>query len=190
MPSQELPLQLETVAYVNTVVQNLPASTHQLERIRQHQEEDEVCQQVAAYCQSGWPSKQAMTGAVRLYDPVATELSVEKGLLMRGSRSVLPAALRLEMLDKLHTGHQGITKCRERARHARFAHKFQFEHTTSPHYPQSNGEAERAVRTVKSLLKKEGDPYLALMSYRATPLQNGFSPSELLMSRRLRTTVP
>ena len=109
-------LQLETAAYVNSVIQNLPASTHQLERIKQHQQEDEVCQQVANYCQSGWPSKQVMSGAVRLYHPVATELSVENGLLMRGSRIVIPAALRLEMLDKLHTGHQGITKCRERAR--------------------------------------------------------------------------
>ena len=109
-------LQLETAAYVNTVISNLPATERQLERIRQHQEEDEVCQQLAVYCQSGWPSKQALAGAVRLYHPVATELSVENGLLMRGSRIVIPAALRLEMLDRLHTGHQGITKCRERAR--------------------------------------------------------------------------
>ena len=28
------------------------------------------------------------------------------------------------------------------------------------------------------------------MSYRATPLQIGYSPSELLMGRKLRTTVP
>ena len=75
--------------------------------------------------------------------------------------------------------------------YAKFAQEFQFEHiTSSPHYPQSNGESECAVKTVKSLLKKEGDPYLDLMSYRATPLQNGFSPSGLLISRRLRTTVP
>jgi len=31
---------------------------------------------------------------------------------------------------------------------------------------------------------------LALLAYKATPLQNGYSPSELLMSRKLRTTVP
>ena len=75
--------------------------------------------------------------------------------------------------------------------YAAFARQFQFEHvTSSPHYPQSNGEAERAVQTVKNLLKKEGDPYLALLSYRATPLKCGFSPSELLMSRKLWTNVP
>lgn len=32
--------------------------------------------------------------------------------------------------------------------------------------------------------------YFALLAYRTPPLQNGFSPSELLMCRSLRTTVP
>ena len=109
-------LQQETAVYVNTVVQSLPVTERQLERIRQHQKEDEVCQQVAAYCQSGWPSRQTIAEAVRHYYPVAAELSVENGLLMQGSRIVKPAALWLEMLDRIHTGHQGITKCRERAR--------------------------------------------------------------------------
>ena len=91
--------------YVNIVVQSLPATERQLKKIRQHQEEDEVCQQVAAYCQSGWPSRQMIAGAVQHYCPVAAELSVENGLLMRGSRIIIPAALRLEMLDRIHTGH-------------------------------------------------------------------------------------
>ena len=73
----------------------------------------------------------------------------------------------------------------------KFMREYQCQHvTSSPLYPQSNGEAERAVKTIKGLLKKEGDPYLALLSYRATPLQIGYSPSELLMGRKLRTTVP
>ena len=59
--------------------------------------------------------------------------------------------------------------------------------TSSSRYPQANGEAERAIRTVKSLLKKNSDRYSAIMSYHTAPLQNGLSPSEFLMGRRLCT---
>ena len=40
---------------------------------------------------------------------------------------------------------------------------------------------------IKSIL--EEDPYLGLLSYRSTPLRFGRSPVELLMNRKLRTTV-
>ena len=46
---------------------------------------------------------------------------------------------------------------------AQFAQNYGFVHvTSSPKYPQSNGAAERAVRTVKSLLMKNSDPYTRL----------------------------
>ena len=254
------------------------------------------------YCQSGWPQQHTIAESAKPYHSVASELTVEKGLLMRGSRVVIPPALRAGMLSKLHDGHQGIVKCRERAKnsmwwpglskqledvvkncqeclkntsqrseplqssmlpqlpwqkigtdlfdwnkstyllivdyfsrwieiarlskltseeiilhtrsifaryripevvmsdngpqfssekYAEFAQQYGFEHiTSSPYYPQSNGEAERAVKTIKSLLKKSGDHYLALLAYRSTPLECGYSPAQLLMSRHLRTTLP
>lgn len=72
-----------------------------------------------------------------------------------------------------------------------FAEEYQFTHTTSsPRYPQSNGEAERAVQTVKKLLKKADDSHIALLMYRASPLVSDVSPAEILMGRKLRTEVP
>ena len=73
-----------------------------------------------------------------------------------------------------------------------FATTYGFQHvTSSPHYPQSNGLAERTVKTVKSLLENAADPNLALLSYRATPLPwCHLSPAELLMGRKIHTDVP
>ena len=60
-----------------------------------------------------------------------------------------------------------------------------FTHTTnSPHFPQSNGEAEQAVQTAKIL--RQDDMFLALMAYRST----SESPSKLLMGRQINTRLP
>ncbi len=52
-----------------------------------------------------------------------------------------------------------------------FADSYGFQHcTSSPHFPQSNGQAERTVQTVKRLMSSSSDLPLALLSHRATPL--------------------
>ena len=66
-----------------------------------------------------------------------------------------------------------------------------FSHvTSSPGHASGNGEVEQAVHTVKELLYAAQDPYSALLKYRSTPLANGYSPAELLMSRKIRTKLP
>ena len=302
MDPQAQDFNAEVEAYLNIVQQNLPASETQLVNIQHQQEADEVCQQLVTYCSTSWPNQAEISTLIRPYLPVASELSVVHGLLMRGTRIVIPKAMRKGILEKLHEGHQGIAKTRERARQSvwwpglssqieqmvktcqtcckfqsqgaqplipstlpslpwqnvamdifewkkssflltvdyysryieiaklsrltstevivhtksifarhgipekvvsdngpqfssrefsQFASTYCFDHlTSSPYFPQSNGEAERAVRTIKQLLKKADDPYVALLAYRNTPLHLGFSPAQLLMSRRLRTSVP
>ena len=58
-----------------------------------------------------------------------------------------------------------------------------------PDTPQSNGLAERSVRTVKTLWSKTKDKMEALLSYRATPLSFGHSLAELMFGRDLRSPL-
>ena len=67
--------------------------------------------------------------------------------------------------------------------------------TSSPHYPQSNGLAEKYVQIVKNLFykaKEEGtDLYKSLMIYRNTPLSHKLqSPMQILQSQTARTQLP
>ena len=72
-----------------------------------------------------------------------------------------------------------------------FASEYNFKHiTSSPHYPQSNGQAEKAVYISKMIFREE-DPVRTLMTYRSTPLPSlGESPASLMMGRQIRTSLP
>ena len=77
-----------------------------------------------------------------------------------------------------------------------FAQRWDFEHvTSSPRYAQSSGHVERAIGTVKNLVKKAmedgSDVQLALLNFRNT-VREGYSasPAQLLFGRRCRTLLP
>ena len=69
---------------------------------------------------------------------------------------------------------------------------------TSPHYPQSNGHAEAAVKSVKHLIMKVAptgnidceDFDRGLLEVRNTPNHSGRSPAQVLYGHPLRTCVP
>lgn len=67
--------------------------------------------------------------------------------------------------------------------------------TSSPHYPRSNGMAEKAVHIAKKLLIKAKEDNVDyrdfLLSHNNTCISGlQFSPSQILNSRRVRTLVP
>ena len=68
------------------------------------------------YCEGGWPSSRSVCHDLQTFYQVRDDLAYQKGLLLKGDRIVIFLALQKEILNKLHQGHQGITKNRARAR--------------------------------------------------------------------------
>ncbi|XP_049885516.1 uncharacterized protein K02A2.6-like [Pectinophora gossypiella] len=76
-----------------------------------------------------------------------------------------------------------------------FQKQWQFEHRiSSPHFPRSNGLAERYVQEAKTLMKKciedNTDIQLALLHHRNTPRLDLGSPAQRLFNRRTKTLLP
>ena len=290
-------------AHVNMVMDTLPASGSFKDRLVAATANDEVLQRVIVCVTNGWRKGQCMA-----YENFKCELSVVDGILLKGTRMVIPQELRGEMLDVVHVGHLGAEKQKRMAREciywpnmnrdidmrvqncaaclkyrpaqskethletecrrlspwdrvgvdmfqwkgkqylvcvdyysnypeiamctsttsanvighlksifsrhgiprivvsdngpqfssgefSAFSKNYGFIHqTSSPKYPQANGQAEKAVGIIKQLLSRASergeDPYLAILAYRKAPREMGMSPAELLMGRRLRSQLP
>ena len=94
--------------HIDAVEQAFPSSDEKIALIHKATDEDEVCTEIVDFCWKGWPN---LIGYFRERDNIA----FKNGLLLMGSRLIISAALQKHMLDKIHTGDQGINKCRERA---------------------------------------------------------------------------
>ena len=293
----------EVALYLHSIEER-HTSQAKLAELREATALDNELQQVIDMTISGWPvyAKDVPSDLVKFHE-LRGHLSVSDGLLLFDDRIYVPQSMQKCVLSKLHDGHQGITKCRERARTSVYwiglssdikntvescehCQKFQkanrkeplmpipiperpwsriaadlcdfdgimylvvidyysrylelvrlhsvttravvtrFQEmfarwglpdcivsdngpqfvsaefqafckplgighiTSSPHFPQSNGMAERAVQIAKSILRQP-DPLTGLMVYRATPTSaTGYSPAQLIMGRNIKTSLP
>ncbi|XP_048730002.2 uncharacterized protein LOC125647363 [Ostrea edulis] len=73
-----------------------------------------------------------------------------------------------------------------------FVKGYQITHSTiSPYYAQSNGQTEHMVQTMKRLITKSHDPYVALLEYRNTKIDGiDLSPAQMFLGQRLKSIVP
>lgn len=295
-------LENELSAYVNLITDNLPATDKKIQEIIDAQREDMTCQRLIKNINEGWSKFEELAEDEKSYWKDRDNLSINNNLILKDNRILIPKLMRRDILNKLHEGHLGVSKCRERARASvwwpgissqinqmiekcnfcikkvvnrreplkssqfpkrpwqnvamdlfqlegksyllisdyfsrffelekianqkpetiiniakatfarhgipelvrsdngpqfscrefkNFANEYGFEHiTSSPKYPQSNGFIENAVKIAKMRISSSEDPYKALLAYRSTPLKNGYSPAELCMGRKLRTSIP
>lgn len=293
---------------VHSVLNSLPVSDKKLSEIKAATASDPDLILLRQTVHAGWPKNRKKCPATLLdFWNFRDEISHYDGIIFKGDKIIVPAALRSSMLERIHTGHMGIERSKQRARDALFwpgmgkeiantvescsicqerhtsnpkeplishqiperpwqvvasdlftwqgkdylivvdyysryselerlfstkagsvitklktifarhgipekfvsdngphyssqefkdfADTWDFVHTTSSLlYPQSDGLAERTVRTAKSVLDKAHaqrvDPYLSVLEHRNTPVDDIKSPAQLLMSRRLRSVFP
>ena len=96
----------------------IPASMQKLKEISEAQDADKDCADVKQLCRDGLPAYLHDSPSLQPYFEKRAHLTLHKGLLIYDDRIVIPKTMRLKMLNKIHQGHLGITKCHARAREA------------------------------------------------------------------------
>ena len=82
------------------MVANLPADSDHLEEYRKAQRSDPLMAKIIQFCQSQWPGRSRIENDLVPYWRVRSGLSVVDGLLLFGSRIVVPKCLQTETLEK------------------------------------------------------------------------------------------
>ena len=90
-------------------IKTLPASSRKIQEIKEVQHSDPETAKVIQYCKSGWPDFIPDLPLMKQYWENRHHLTVIDDLLLFDDRIVIPSALRLG-IQRLHEGHQGITK--------------------------------------------------------------------------------
>ncbi|XP_046443876.1 uncharacterized protein K02A2.6-like [Daphnia pulex] len=104
---------------VHHVLHSLVTSVSTRKRYAEATALDPTLQLLKTVIQKGWPEKRAQCPAsVKPYWSVRSDLSMVEGVLLCGSRLVVPMSLRRETMEGIHDGHFGETKSVLRAKSA------------------------------------------------------------------------
>lgn len=99
----------------------LPISPEQYERFQQATQDDLDLQTLQAVVKSGWPdTKENLPKSTYPYWPFRDEITCIDGLMFKGHKIIVPSRLQKEMLDRIHSSHLGVVKCKSRARESLF----------------------------------------------------------------------
>ena len=104
-------------AQVDDCVTHLPASSGKTDEYRKAQTTDYVCSSIMRYCRQSWPEKRDIENMFIPYWKARGELTLGKNnLLLYNDRIVVPKYLHGQTHEKLHMRHQGVQRCRLRAK--------------------------------------------------------------------------
>ena len=105
----------EVEVFIEGVIRTLPATPGRLEKYQQAQASDAVLFRVIQNCYATWPGKRSVDQTLIPYWKVRSSLTLHNGLLLYNGRIVIYTS-KEETLRAIHEGHQGIKRCRMRAK--------------------------------------------------------------------------
>ena len=97
--------------------ESLPVSQERWQQLNNASENDNVCQQLRATIQNGWPeNKSEVPECVLPYFDSRDELTIQGNLIFKGQLLVVPAAVRTKLMSVAHASHIGIEGCLRKMR--------------------------------------------------------------------------
>lgn len=127
------------------VCQTIIRNDESMVKYRKATQTDEELPVVLQYIQTGWPTERKACASRALpYFNLRASLSEAEGIVMYGSRVVVPVALRSCVLNALHAAHQGVTKTVQRAQNSVF-------------WPGLRKQIEDRCMSCDSCLRAEGE---------------------------------
>lgn len=88
---------------------------------------------------------------IRQWHPHRHDLFEKRGLLVKVNCIIIPCALHREILEKIHDGHTGITRCTQRVRKAVF-------------WPGINSDINRLIERCETCIHNQGEKKLRIIT--------------------------
>ena len=102
----------EEIDYLFAIIENTPVNVSD---IQAETHKDECLIKVHDYCINGWPES-TVPENLKPYKNRHTDLSLENGCILWGSRVIIPQSLQNRVLMTLHDAHTGMSKMKSLAR--------------------------------------------------------------------------
>ncbi|XP_047998796.1 uncharacterized protein K02A2.6-like [Leguminivora glycinivorella] len=101
-----------------SIHKELPFSDDRLKKIKEAQQEDEICKKLYTYIMHGWPNYKNIEEEIKPFWKHKEDLVLTNKLITCGLKIYIPTTLRETIIEKLHTGHVTAIKSQMRAKQA------------------------------------------------------------------------
>ena len=99
------------------ITSQLNARSDSLQQLCEASQVDDTLAILQYTIQKGWQSTiKELPSEIQPYWTFREELTIKDGLILKGTRIVVPSTKQAEFLNLIHEGHLGLTKCKPRAK--------------------------------------------------------------------------